>query len=247
MNVETAHQTGLEHISVTCSIDPDSGAETLTTVSEQSRYYLPLFTKNLSSKDWLRFITAVKGLIRSSYEYKLWVGQCKELLQLRNCSFLGDVDDESTDIEIHHAFLGLHDIVEIVADHLIATQGHVTSMTLCHEVMSAHYNGMVAIVPVSITVHELIHAGKIRVHYQQVYGDLKQFLLLYKKGVRPQHLEKLRKAIGAGIDDQPLYRPELLAVTPASDMDKLSAQIPLDVLSSYINTCLNVGEDSDED
>jgi len=238
---ETRSTNGLDHISV------KKEGEDITTVSSHSPYYLPLYTKNLNSKDWYKFICNVKSMVRSSYEYRLWVGQCKEILNLTNCSFLGNVTDDDTDIEIHHAYLTIHDIIEIIADWMIANDIKLNSMTLAHEVMKAHYMGLVPVVPLSITVHELVHAGKIHIHYQQIYGDLKKFIDIYKAGIREEHLKKIQKELEYSLNSETLHDEKLLETNDLSQIKAVHSTIDLEKLSEYINEkMLTVDEETGE-
>jgi len=112
-------------------------------------------------------------------------------------SFLSNIEeDEKVNIEMHHSPFTIHEIIEIIVEHMIAEKP-ITTMMVCHEVMKAHFNGMVGIVPLSETVHQLVHAGKINIDIRQTYGDTFKFLKTYSKGVREEHLKKLKMILDA--------------------------------------------------
>jgi len=181
------NKTGLEHLKI---IDGLDGPEIHT---ESGWYVQPLFYRRIPNKDWNRFINCTKALIRNSPEYKTFVSKCKNMGMIQ-CSFLHNVEDENATIEIHHAILGLHDICEIVTDHISCETG-VTSMLIAHEVLKAHFNNMIAVVALSKTVHQLVHAGKVHIHIHQIYGDILSFLKTYYRGVKTEHILKLKRAI----------------------------------------------------
>jgi hypothetical protein len=165
----------------------------------------------MSGKDWERFIGTVKSMVRSSQEYRHFVSVCKIELGMTNCSFLHRVssEEEGVDVEIHHAGLGLHEIVEIVAEDLIA-DGGVTSMTVADSVMAAHFDGLVMVCPLSKTAHELVHAGRLNVKVEQCHGDLAGLLRRHARGVRGDHLERIRTFLDLSL--RPAHEPGLLDV-----------------------------------
>jgi hypothetical protein len=195
------NKTGLDHIK---SEEIDNNIE----LTSNSDYFQPLYIKETNNPDWERLIKNCKALIRSSEEYSIFIESCKRDLNLRNCSFLGDVeDDEEVKIEIHHVF-SLHNIVEVIANYLLLKEGRVTSMTLCHEVMKAHFNGIIPVIPVSKTIHELIHAQKIKVHLSQIYGDFGKFLSEYRDGFEATHLAQIKVLLETTVEN--MLPPDLL-------------------------------------
>jgi len=188
--MDNGEHDGLGHVK---SVTTDLGPELR---SEGGMYVQPFFSRELSGKDWTRFVNNVKQSIRSSIEYKLFVSTCKTDLGLNNCSFLGNVvGEDRVEIELHHSPLTLHETVEIVADSMLARGKGITTMRVAHEVMAAHFAGLVGVVPLSETVHELVHAGKVSVHVGQVYGRVGDFLRVYEAGVDEEHLSKVLMAV----------------------------------------------------
>jgi len=181
------NDSGLDHIEAIETSD-----EGLTARSRDG-YFVPLFTKNLELNEWKKFITNIKALVRSSPEYSAFIAHCKTDLGLVNCSFLSGVNDDAdkVNIEMHHSPFTIHEIIEIIVEHMLE-KGPVTTMMICQEVMKAHFHGMVAVVPLSETVHQLVHAGKINVDVRQTYGDTLEFVKHYHKGVQKEHLMKLK-------------------------------------------------------
>jgi len=188
--MDSSDHDGLHNIT---SVETADGPELH---SEGGFYVQSFFSKELSGKDWLRFVNSVKGMIRSSIEYKLFISGCKIDLDLNNCSFLGNIiGEDKVDIEIHHCPLTLHDIIEIVADHMLSQGDTITTMTVAHEVLAAHFMGLVGILPLSETIHDLVHSGKVTVSMSQIYGNVGGFLRAYVGGIDEETLSKILLAI----------------------------------------------------
>lgn len=159
-------------------------------------FYLP----EGQPEEYKDFIKKTKATIRRSHEYTLFIAYAKANNNLRRCVFLSNIHDEMASIEIHHCPFTLHDIVEIVTETRL-NEGHpISTLLIAQEVMALHFADMVGIVPVTITAHQLIHAGKLKVHMNQVFGKVSKFLEAYKSGVKKYHAGKLMAFIKYGED-----------------------------------------------
>lgn len=206
--------TGLDHI---------NSDKELTLHSTQSLYLQEYKQKNFENKEWIKFVNNCKGMIRTSIEYKNFVAYCKSQLGMTNCSFLGMVDDsQDVEIEIHHAIFTLHDIIEIVMDDMLRSERGISTLEVCNRVMKLHFKGLISIVPLSVTVHQLVHAHKINVHINQVYGDLIGFIRLFRASLTEEHIKKVRFVIEASKKE--LHGEELLKLNEQyeTSSDKLS-------------------------
>jgi hypothetical protein len=203
-----AKESGLESV---ISIEED---DNILVKTEEGYYNQPLFIKNYDNKEWVKFINTCKRIIRSSSEYKTFVSYCKQEFNCTNCAFLPNVNDEFAEVEIHHAILNLHDIVEIIADHL-TKKGNTTSLEVCHEVIKSHFAGMVSVVPLSKVVHDLVHEGKINISINQVYGNCIRLLEKYPEGITDIHLEKIR--IAYKLSKRELIKESLLEIRDFSE------------------------------
>lgn len=199
--------TGLDHI--TTEYNGEEEIDNIEVVSDGGYFIQPMYTKEFNADNWQKFIKNVKSLVRSSLEYKHWVGLVKHEQGLRNCAFLGRIDDDDAKVEIHHAIFTIHDVIEIIADHLIKEQP-LTTPLLCHEVIRAHINNLVMVVPLSETIHELVHAGKINISIEQVYGNPLKFFKMFKNGITQEHINKLRLAIE--LSKRKLHKDDLLEI-----------------------------------
>lgn len=136
-----------------------------------------------SEKEKIKLIKNIERVIRSSIEYKDYVKYLREYMDMTSCAFLPNVSNKESrriSIEIHHEPFTLYDLVQIVMDKHLMEGREMNISTISEEVMELHYSGMVGLIPLSITVHELVHNGKIFIPLQSIYGrKFIKFLELY--------------------------------------------------------------------
>ena len=136
----------------------------------------------LNEKDKLMFIKHVETIVRRSLEYKQYIQFLKEEIDMTQCAFFKNVSNKngaSVSIEIHHEPFTLFDITNIVVEKYIDSGYELNPLLIAEEVMSLHYKNMVGLIPLSITVHQLVHDGSLFVPLQNVYGNYIQFLEEY--------------------------------------------------------------------
>lgn len=138
----------------------------------------------LTDKDKVRLIKNIERIVRGSQEYKQYIGFLKKEIDMTHCSFFTNVKKTETtkklSIEIHHEPFTLFDIVQIVTEKWIAEDKDANPLMIADEVMKLHYQGRVGLIPLSLTVHELIHEGKLFIPLQNVYGNYISFLEEYE-------------------------------------------------------------------
>jgi len=218
--------TGLEHIK---SVETDDGNIEI----ESDNYFIqPFISKDLTNTEWDRFIKNVKSLVRSSVEYKKFISYLKDCEEMGICTFFSDITDEDASIEVHHTPLTIHDIIEIITDHLIIKNGGTTSLLVCHEVLKAHMLGLVGTVSLSETVHQLVHAGRINININQIHGNIKEFLTKYKDGVNDEHLNKIKLMIE--ISKLPAHEDGLFERKKYSSNDILDCNLSFDSIQTAL-------------
>ena len=62
---------------------------------------------------------------------------------------------------------------------------------VAEEVVYIHYFIMVGLIPLSTTVHELVHSQNIFIPCQDVFGDYREFMDIYKNWMDPELIEKI--------------------------------------------------------
>lgn len=136
----------------------------------------------MSDKDKLRLIKQIERAVRGSIEYRHYIAFLKKEIDMTKCSYFNGIsnkDGRKVSIEIHHEPFTLFDITKTVLDKWIINNEKLNILKMAEEVMKLHYQNKVGLLPLSLTVHELVHSGKVFVPLQNVYGDFVEFLEEY--------------------------------------------------------------------
>ena len=141
-----------------------------------------------NDKDRFKFISTVERICRSSMEYKQLIEFLKVNMNMNFCSFFHNVSRNingtaKVRIEIHHEPFTLYDIVAIILNNRIENEKYISIFDIADEVMEVHYKGYVGLVPLSETVHELVHNGKIFIPLQFIDEGFNLFYRKYKKTI----------------------------------------------------------------
>jgi hypothetical protein len=137
----------------------------------------------MSEKDKIKLIKTIERIVRSSQEYKQYIAFLRKEVDMTMCSFFNNISNKESkkvSIEIHHEPFTLFDITQIVLEKWIAENKKVNPILIAEEVMKLHYQNKVGLIPLSITVHELVHSGKLFIPLQNVYGDFISFFEEYE-------------------------------------------------------------------
>lgn len=136
----------------------------------------------MNDKDKLKLIKTVEIIIRKSLEYKQYIAFLKDKIDMVECAYFHNVNNRGRSkisIEIHHEPFTLFDLVQIVTDKHIYYDESLNPLLIAEEVMKLHYQNMVGLLPLSVTVHQLVHDGKILVPLQIIFGDYLKFIEVY--------------------------------------------------------------------
>ena len=142
----------------------------------------------MNDKDKIKFIKMLERIVRQSIEYKHYIQFLKSEIDMTKCTFFSNVsnkNNQSVSIEIHHEPFTLFDIVSIVVDKYIDMNLDLNPLTIAEEVMKLHYKDLVGLVPLSVTVHQLVHDGKLFIPLQNVYGNYISFIEEYAPYISP--------------------------------------------------------------
>lgn len=150
-----------------------------------------------TAADKRRFINRIKRSCRASMEYKDYIGFLRDNIGMDACAFFNNIHKEKgrkIRIEVHHAPLCLEDIVKTVLKKYEDNGMPINDLMICREVMQLHYGNMVGLIPLSKTLHEVIHnSDKLVIPTYLIYGNYKKFLEEYN--VEDYILEKVENAI----------------------------------------------------
>lgn len=135
-------------------------------------------------KEMDNYIKYIEKLVRSSLEYRSYIWTLKNEFDINRCKFLSNIDIEKTKVslEFHHYPFTLYDIVYLTIIDRINRQGNfesevTDSFMLAEDIVKLHYENKVGLVPLTKTVHELVHNGLLFIPLtnQFVFGDYKKF------------------------------------------------------------------------
>lgn len=161
------------------------------------------FTKiNMVDESWKedelsyeKMIKKIEKVVRNSYEYREYVKFLKEEIDMNECSFFKGLTRDDVRIEIHHAPFTLYDITSIVFYYMQVNNFHYSVLDVAEEVMKLHYEGMVGLIPLSLTVHDLVHEGDVFIPVDCVYGNVSGFVKKYKNYMTEDQKNLLLKNI----------------------------------------------------
>ena len=147
-----------------------------------------------------KFIKNIERIIRSSDEYRTYIKFLKEYVDMTKCAFFNgitSVDKRKIHIEIHHAPLTLFEIVMIVVDKWILEGIPINDLLIADEVMRIHFANKVGLIPLSKTVHQLVHSeNPVVIPLYMIYGSYTDFLKEYQDYILDDRIfEKLQYAI----------------------------------------------------
>ena len=101
---------------------------------------------------------------------------------MNKCAFLKNVSNAETPkikVELHHYPFTLMDITEIVYNKRAYYQESLSPRMVAKEVMELHAKGLVGLIPLSETVHELYHNGRLFIPIDKVFGRYRVFIQYY--------------------------------------------------------------------
>lgn len=147
-------------------------------------------------KDYDKYIKDIEKEVRRSFEYRAFTRYLKENMDMDKCSFLKGVSNADTydiKIEIHHYPFTLRDITEIVYRKRYYYNESLEVQMVAKEVMMLHYKLLIGLIPLSETVHELAHSGRLFIPVDRVLGRYNLFLDYYKPFCEPEQLETISR------------------------------------------------------
>ena len=152
-----------------------------------------------SDRDKEKFIKRVEQMIRTSLEYRDYIAYLKENVDMTKCAFFNSVENRSDSkvrIEIHHEPLTLFDIVSVVLNKHMEEGIPINDLYIADEVMNLHYQNMVGLVPLSKSLHQIIHnSDEIIIPLNLVFGDYAGFLREYSDYLDEHILDKIERKI----------------------------------------------------
>lgn len=148
----------------------------------------------IDDKQKTKYIKYLEKLIRSSFEYKKeYIPYLSESQGMNLCSVFQNISKKlarSIRIHIHHEPFTLYDICLVVLTKHIETRDKIVTMDICEEVMELHFKGEVGLLPLSCTVHDAVHDGKVFIPLQYLDEGFMNFYNLYKPYIKKLGMEE---------------------------------------------------------
>jgi len=193
------------------------------TLSDMYNSHLRCFHDDeTNDKELDKMIKDIEKIVRTSVEYKIFIRYLREEMNLSKCTFLSNIDNRNKQhrkikIEFHHYPLTLYDITKLV---LLKMKGENESLffdsfQVASEIMRLHYAGQIGLVPLTKTLHEMAHAGKLFIGLENVFGNFQKFLIEHKDFLLPEHIAALKYMNDFYINnDINKFNSNLLSVEP---------------------------------
>lgn len=156
-----------------------------------------------TANDKKRFIKQCERIVRASLEYRDYINFLKENMNLNQCIFFQGVTSKQTEsrrgrvsIEMHHEPFTLYDYVEVVLKKHMDEGIPISALLIADEVLDLHYGNYVGLVPLSKTMHQIIHdSPKLMVPLTMCYGNYSSFLEMYEPYISDEMYEKLERKL----------------------------------------------------
>ena len=157
-------------------------------------YYDKVQYDLLDDKSFKKYMTDLERSVRNSFEYRKLIKYLKNSEGMNVCSFLENVscaDNNKVKIEIHHSPFTLFDICLAVFKKRQYKKEPTDIESVAEEVIYLHYIGWVGLIPLSSTVHDLVHNQYLFVPTDRVRGFYNRFKDYYYNFISPDALDAL--------------------------------------------------------
>lgn len=150
-------------------------------------------------KEYKKYIADIEKEVRGSFEYKVYIQYLRNYMDMHQCAFIATVSNRDTNaikIELHHYPFTLYDICEIVYRKRVYYKESIDVEMVAKEVTILHYKLMVGLISLSVTVHKLVHNGKIFIPIDRVIGRYDLFMDYYDPFITVEHkdiIERMKK------------------------------------------------------
>ena len=174
--------------------------EPYTKTAPEETIYLPNMENErpplliVTDKDKVKFIKYIEKMVRGSYEYKEYIAYLTGVCEMNFCSAFQNLDKQSVrklSLEIHHEPFTLFDIVDIVFQYFQNEDLEINEYDITDKVLELHFRGMVGLLPLSKTVHEAVHVGKVFIPLQYLDEGFMKFYQTFKREVNQCELESV--------------------------------------------------------
>lgn len=143
-----------------------------------------------------KFIKSIEVIIRSSYEYFNYINILKKELNYDHCTFFPklNIEDCKFRLEFHHYPFTLYDLVAIEVKDLLNNEMYdINPFDIANDVLKYHYQNIVGLVPLSVTVHKLVHDGQKFINKKYIIGEYMEYVKKNMNRIDDSYLDKLHE------------------------------------------------------
>jgi hypothetical protein len=170
-----------------------------------------------NEKNKEKFIKSIERIIRTSIEYRNYIGYLRNEVNLAYCTLFDRIPEEvaaALKIEMHHMPFTLYDLVDVVLTKYLTLDRPFTRFSIANEVMDLHFSNKVGLVPLTVTAHQMMHAGKYFIKKSDVFGKYDLFIQENKAYLTDEHLEKITRLTNTSDITIENARKNLTAINP---------------------------------
>ena len=186
-----------------------SKKEVKVNIDELPKRPIPRYT---SPRDREKYIKTCEAVIRKSKEYKDYIQFLKQNMDMSECIILSNLKNgngKRYQIEIHHEPFNLFDIVETVITKRLENGESINALNVADEVMDLHYSGLVGLVPLTSTMHELTHSGRIFIPLQFIYHQYNKFFEEYEEYMNESLKDKIEAKVNLSLQTEDIVSDSL--------------------------------------
>jgi hypothetical protein len=168
-------------------------------IDEKPQRVVHLITNN-RSRD--KFIKQIEKLIRGSDEYKEYIKFLKTKMHMDRCYVnptIVSANGKKYSIELHHEPFTLYDLVDIEIMRREKEDIPLDKFSIAEAVMALHYDGLVGLIPLSKTQHELVHSSRVFIPLQHIYQDFYKYYEIYADIIESEECSHIKQKIDTKI------------------------------------------------
>ena len=158
---------------------------------------IPRLPVNTTDKQRYKLICTIERLVRACIDYKDLIKYLRTYIDMNQCEFFENfkAGKRRGMIEIHHEPFDLFTIVDVIMTKMEKDEGYIDELVVADKVLEAHYSGLIGLIPLSVTAHQLTHDGKLIVPLNCVYGRFVEFTKQYYDELGQERLQMLNDSI----------------------------------------------------
>ena len=129
-----------------------------------------------------KYIKTCERFIRQSREYSKYIKFLKANMDFGRCAILPKIaqgNGKKYSIEVHHEPFDLYSIVDLEIARREAEEQSIAILDVAETVTEMHYEGIIGLIPLSVTQHELVSVNKVFIPLQHIYQDYHKFYERY--------------------------------------------------------------------